>query len=109
MDCAGLDPRMTIQIENCSVTSVAIRPPTVPGRRIVFADDAIEIVFPEGGLDLRGGWGGAAPDYVSLFAGAIPVMTFIDRTGAERLASFQWRRPVVIAIDEATRSGKEVF
>lgn len=36
-------------------------------------------------------------------------MTFIDRTGAEHFASFQWRRPVVIAIDEATRSGKEVF
>jgi carboxyl-terminal processing protease len=60
-------------------------------------------------LDLRGGWGGASPEYVSLFAGCIPLMTFIDRTGAEHFASFQWRRPVVIAIDEATRSGKEIF
>jgi carboxyl-terminal processing protease len=59
-------------------------------------------------LDLRGGWGGAQPEYAELFVGGAPVMTYIGRDGREAFASFRWRRPVVVLIDEGTRSGKEV-
>jgi carboxyl-terminal processing protease len=60
-------------------------------------------------LDLRGGWGGAAPEYANLFVGGAPTMTLIDRSGTERAASFRWRRPLVGIVDEETRSGKEVL
>jgi carboxyl-terminal processing protease len=59
-------------------------------------------------LDLRGGWGGARPEYTELFVGGAPIMTFVGRDGDEGFASFRWRRPVVVLVDEGTRSGKEV-
>jgi carboxyl-terminal processing protease len=59
-------------------------------------------------LDLRGGWGGARPEYAELFVGGGPIMTYAGRDGRERLANFRWRRPVVVLVDEGTRSGKEV-
>lgn len=60
-------------------------------------------------LDLRGGWGGARPEYAELFVGGAPIMTFSDREGDEDFATFRWRRPVVVLVDEGTRSGKEVI
>jgi carboxyl-terminal processing protease len=60
-------------------------------------------------LDLRGGWGGAQPDYAELFVGGAPIMTFTDRDGEESFATYRWRRPLVVLIDEGTRSGKEVI
>jgi carboxyl-terminal processing protease len=60
-------------------------------------------------LDLRGGWGGAQPEYAELFVGGAPVMTYVGRDGREAFASFRWRRPVVVLVDEGTRSGKEVL
>jgi carboxyl-terminal processing protease len=59
-------------------------------------------------LDLRGGWGGARPEYTELFVGGAPTMTFVGRDGDEAFATFRWRRPVVVLVDEGTRSGKEV-
>jgi carboxyl-terminal processing protease len=59
-------------------------------------------------LDLRGGWGGARPEYAELFVGGGPIMTYAGRDGRERLANFRWRRPVVVLVDAGTRSGKEV-
>ena len=59
-------------------------------------------------LDLRGGWGGAQPEYTELFVGGAPIMTYVGRDGRENYASFRWRRPVVVLVDEGTRSGKEV-
>ena len=59
-------------------------------------------------LDLRGGWGGAQPEYAELFVGGAPIMTYVGRDGREGFASFRWRRPVVVLVDEGTRSGKEV-
>jgi len=59
-------------------------------------------------LDLRGGWGGAQPEYAELFVGGAPIMTFVGRDGREAFVSFRWRRPVVVLVDEGTRSGKEV-
>jgi carboxyl-terminal processing protease len=58
-------------------------------------------------LDLRGGWGGAQPEYAELFVGGAPIMTYVGRDGRENFASFRWRRPVVVLVDEGTRSGKE--
>jgi carboxyl-terminal processing protease len=59
-------------------------------------------------LDLRGGWGGAQPEYAELFVGGAPIMTYVGRDGHEAYASFRWRRPVVVLVDGGTRSGKEV-
>ncbi|NJO33583.1 MAG: hypothetical protein HC869_10955 [Rhodospirillales bacterium] len=36
-------------------------------------------------------------------------MTFAGRDGEEDFATFRWRRPVVVLVDEGTRSGKEVI
>ncbi|MDH3659817.1 MAG: S41 family peptidase [Alphaproteobacteria bacterium] len=60
-------------------------------------------------LDLRGGWGGAQPDYAELFVGGAPIMTFTGRDGEESFATYRWRRPLAVLIDEGTRSGKEVI
>jgi carboxyl-terminal processing protease len=60
-------------------------------------------------LDLRGGWGGASPDFVNLYSGSAPSMVYLDRRGTRRVASYRWGRPVVVLIDENTRSGKEVL
>lgn len=60
-------------------------------------------------LDLRGGWGGAQADYAELFVGGAPIMTFTGRDSEEAFATFRWRRPLVVLIDEGTRSGKEVI
>ena len=35
-------------------------------------------------------------------------MTYVGRDGRENFASFRWRRPVVVLVDQGTRSGKEV-
>jgi carboxyl-terminal processing protease len=59
-------------------------------------------------LDLRGGWGGARPEYAELFVGGAPIMTVVGRDGRQAFASFRWHRPVVVLVDEGTRSGKEV-
>ena len=34
-------------------------------------------------LDLRGGWGGAQPEYAELFVGGAPIMTYVGRDGRE--------------------------
>lgn len=69
-------------------------------------------------LDLRGGWGGANPDAIHLFGCDSPTLELIAREGqVTRLESEppsinpdrQWRKPVVLLVDEGTRSGKEVF
>jgi carboxyl-terminal processing protease len=60
-------------------------------------------------LDLRGGWGGAQPEYADLFLGGAPIMTFTNRNGETGFTSFRWRRPFVVLVDQGTRSGKEVL
>jgi carboxyl-terminal processing protease len=60
-------------------------------------------------LDLRGGWGGANPDYLRLFAEPRLPMTFIDREGQTTEYPPRWSKPAVLLVDGTTRSGKEVF
>jgi carboxyl-terminal processing protease len=58
-------------------------------------------------IDFRYGWGGCNPGFVNLFNHAPPVLTFLDRDGKPRTMDGQWRKPVIVLINEGSRSGKE--
>jgi carboxyl-terminal processing protease len=62
-------------------------------------------------LDLREGWGGASADYLHMFH-CRPTVESIDREGTRRSrhgTGFRcWDKPVVLLINERTRSGKEI-
>jgi carboxyl-terminal processing protease len=60
-------------------------------------------------LDLRDGWGGANPDWLNLFNPRVPRFTFRDREGVETVVDTQWRRPVVLLVNDGSRSGKEIL
>ena len=66
--------------------------------------DADALVF-----DLRGGWGGAQPQYLDLFNPRAPTMQVKDRSGETSFVDVKWRKPVAMLINERTRSGKEVL
>lgn len=59
-------------------------------------------------IDFRGGWGGCPPTFVALFDPAVPDLTRIDRDGGRTVWSAGWRKPVVVLVDQGTRSGKEM-
>ncbi|HEX6904696.1 MAG TPA: S41 family peptidase [Thermoanaerobaculia bacterium] len=59
-------------------------------------------------IDFRGGWGGCNPTFVALFDPAVPDLTRIDRDGSRTVWSGGWRKPVVVLVDQGTRSGKEM-
>jgi C-terminal processing protease CtpA/Prc len=59
--------------------------------------------------DLRGGWGGAQPEYLDLFNPRAPTMQVKDRNGETGFVDVKWRKPVAMLINEGTRSGKEVL
>ncbi len=59
--------------------------------------------------DLRGGWGGAQPQYLDLFNPRAPTMQVKDRNGETSFVDVKWRKPVATLINEGTRSGKEVL
>jgi carboxyl-terminal processing protease len=60
-------------------------------------------------MDLREGWGGASVDYLRMFQCGIPRTTSIFRKGEARDAITCWDKPVTLLVNEATRSGKEIF
>lgn len=61
-------------------------------------------------LDLRDGWGGAKPSYLNIFTATKgPVMTYVKRNGTRTNVNFQWKKPVVMLVNERTRSGKEIL
>lgn len=60
-------------------------------------------------IDLRYGPGGANPEYLNLFNGRIPVIKQKLRNGQSWTNDPQWRKPVVLLVDDDTRSGKEIF
>jgi len=78
---------------------------------------ALEELIGEGALkdadaliwDLRGGWGGAQPQYLDLFNPRAPTMQVRDRNGETGLVDVKWRKPVAMLINQGTRSGKEVL
>src|SRR3984957_5965879 len=59
--------------------------------------------------DLRGGWGGAQPQYLDLFNPRAPTMKITGRNGETGIVDAKWRKPVAALINEGTRSGKEVL
>lgn len=59
--------------------------------------------------DLRYGWGGANPDYLNVFNPYVPVITGIERDGTRREYDPQWRKPVIMLINDTVRSGKEIL
>ena len=59
--------------------------------------------------DLRGGWGGAQPEYLDLFNPRAPTMQTTDRDGKTGMVDVKWRKPVAMLINGGTRSGKEVL
>jgi carboxyl-terminal processing protease len=60
-------------------------------------------------LDIRDGWGGASPWYLNLFNRRLPVMTMIERDREPFDLDQVWRKPVVLLINQGSRSGKEVI
>lgn len=60
-------------------------------------------------LDLRDGWGGASPGYLTIFSRDVPVLASVDRDGVKETYDAQIRVPAVILINGGTRSGKEVI
>ncbi len=78
---------------------------------------ALEDLIADGALkdadalvwDLRGGWGGAQPEYLDLFNPRAPTMQVKDRNGDTESIDVKWRKPVAMLINEGSRSGKEVL
>jgi carboxyl-terminal processing protease len=60
-------------------------------------------------LDLREGWGGASPNYLNIFTARGPSVTTIDRKGKKVTFNYQWQKPVVLLVNERSRSGKEIL
>jgi len=60
-------------------------------------------------LDLRGGWGGANADYLSLFDARMPELAMTSRSEPPEQIRSAWTKPVVLLVDGSTRSGKEVI
>ena len=61
-------------------------------------------------LDLRGGWGGASPEYLDIFNPLTPTVGFRPR-GERGWRTFTpgWHKPVALLIDGGSRSGKEML
>ena len=59
--------------------------------------------------DIRDGWGGASPSYLNIFTAPAPTITNIFRDGVERQNQFQWQKPVVMLVNQGSRSGKEIL
>nr|WP_290226164.1 S41 family peptidase [Trichocoleus desertorum] len=60
-------------------------------------------------LDLRDGWGGAVPEYLNFFTGKSPTLTQIERNGTKTDLDYRWRKPVVMLVNQGSRSGKEIL
>ena len=60
-------------------------------------------------MDLREGLGGANPNYLNLFNRNVPRLTRVTRDGRTQQFDTQWRKPVVLLVNEGTRSGKEIL
>ena len=60
-------------------------------------------------LDIRGGWGGASPVYLNFFTDRVMGFTSIRRDGTAVRFSSGWAKPVVLLVDDGSRSGKELL
>lgn len=60
-------------------------------------------------LDLRDGWGGDPLTALQLFTARGPSLTSIGRNGVASTFRGQWDKPVVMLINEGSRSAKEIL
>jgi carboxyl-terminal processing protease len=60
-------------------------------------------------LDLRDGWGGVPPDFVSIFDTRVPALVTTPRAGEPFHFDGQIRVPAAVVVDDSVRSGKEVL
>jgi carboxyl-terminal processing protease len=60
-------------------------------------------------LDLRGGWGGASPEFLQLFLPPLMQLDYLSRDGSVSPSNTRWTKPTILLIDETVRSGKELF
>jgi len=61
-------------------------------------------------LDLRGGVGGASPDYADFFIGRSPELRLrAPGSDHETVVNARWRKPVVVIVDGSTKSGSEIL
>lgn len=61
-------------------------------------------------LDLRDGWGGGDIGYLNIFTAMEgPSVTSIPRNGKRYTYISQWKKPVVMVINEGSRSSKEIL
>ncbi len=60
-------------------------------------------------LDVRDGWGGASPTYLHLFADQAMRFSTTRRDGRQTSFASAWDRPVVLLVNEGSRSGKELI
>ena len=60
-------------------------------------------------LDLRDGWGGAIPEYLNFFTAKSPTLTQVERDGTKIDLDYRWHKPVVMVVNQGSRSGKEIL
>jgi carboxyl-terminal processing protease len=60
-------------------------------------------------LDIRDGWGGGSIDYLNFFTGESPSVTSIRRDGNAFVSNYRWKKPVVLLMNEGSRSSKEII
>lgn len=60
-------------------------------------------------LDIRDGWGGGSIAYLNFFTGKSPSITTIRRDGNAFVAHYRWQKPVVLLMNEGSRSSKEII
>lgn len=59
-------------------------------------------------LDLRDGWGGGSVSYLNFFTGESPSILNIGRNGRKFTYDAHWTKPVVLLINDGSRSSKEI-
>ncbi len=61
-------------------------------------------------LDLRDGWGGGEINYLNIFTAKVgPNVTSVSRNGKRYMYISQWKKPVVMVVNQGSRSSKEIL
>jgi carboxyl-terminal processing protease len=60
-------------------------------------------------LDLCDGWGGANPTYLNIYSNRGPSLTTTRRDGRRNTFSSSWKKPVIMLVNQGSRSGKEIL
>jgi carboxyl-terminal processing protease len=60
-------------------------------------------------LDFREGWGGGTTTYLNFFTGEGPSITNIPRNRPRTVYDSHWKKPVVMLVNEGSRSSKEII